>query len=115
MKLSDFGREGWFNEEVLRKIGNGMTTSFWNDKWKGERCFRLKYPRLFMISNQREAKVGEVGVITDAGREWVFSWRRRPFLWEELILSLREDSEGVSWSLMEDKWRWKLDDSGVFR
>lgn len=60
--------------------------------------------------------MGEVGVITDAGREWMFSWRRRPFVWEEeLILSLREDLEGVSWSLMEDKWRWKLDDSGVFR
>lgn len=53
MKLSDFGREGWFNEEVLCKMGNGMTTSFWNDKWKGERCFRLKHPRLFMISNQK--------------------------------------------------------------
>jgi hypothetical protein len=36
-----------------------------------------------LISNQREAMVGEVGVVGEEGREWVFNWRRRPFVWEE--------------------------------
>jgi hypothetical protein len=115
VKLGDFGEVGWFNAEVVRKVGNGMSTSFWNDKWQGDRCFRLKYPRLYMISSQREAMVGEVGVVTEDGREWNLSSRRRPFVWEEeLILSLREDLEGFTWSLNEDVWRWKLDDNGVF-
>jgi len=68
VKLGDFGAEGWFNLGVGRRVGNGMSTSFWNVKWKGDRCFRLKYPRLFKISNQREAMVGEVGVVGDEGR-----------------------------------------------
>ena len=76
VKLGDFGMQGWFNTLVMRSVGNGMTTSFWNDKWRGERCFRLKYSRLFLVSNQREAMVGEVGVGSELGRDWLFLWRR---------------------------------------
>jgi len=36
VNLGDFGEVGWFNAEVARKGGNGMLTSFWNDKWKGD-------------------------------------------------------------------------------
>jgi len=39
-------------------VGNGMSSSFWNDRWRGEKCFRLKYPRLYSVSNQKEALVG---------------------------------------------------------
>jgi hypothetical protein len=39
VKLGDFGGNDWFNMVVKRKIGNGMTTSFWNDRWKGDKCF----------------------------------------------------------------------------
>lgn len=115
VSLGDFGAEGWFNSKVLRIVGNGMNTSFWNVKWKGDRCFRLKYPRLFMLSNQRESVVGEVGVNTDVGREWLFNWRRNLFVWEEeLLVSLMEDLEGMTWSVFEDVWRWNLDELGVF-
>jgi len=97
LKVGDFGVLGWFNAKVLRSVGNGMNTSFWNDKWIGERCFRLKYPRLFLVSNQREAKVGEVGLVSAMGREWMFTWRRHLFVWEEeLLVSLMEDLEGFT-------------------
>jgi len=78
VKLGDFGARGWFNSEVICYVGNGLNTSFWNVKWKAERCFRLKYPRLFMISNQKEALVGEMGLESEEGREWIFTWRQ-PF------------------------------------
>jgi len=97
------------------KVVFGMDTSFWNVIWRGNRCFRLKYPRLFMISDQKEAKVGEVGVMTEWGRDWRFIWRRNLFVWEEeLLSSLTEDLEGMIWSSNEDLWRWNLDDNGVF-
>ena len=97
LKVGDFGVLGWFNAKVLRSVGNGMNTSFWNDKWIGERCFRLKCPRLFLVSNQREAKVGEVGLVSAMGREWMFTWRRHLFVWEEeLLVSLMEDLEGFT-------------------
>ncbi|RHN71145.1 putative reverse transcriptase zinc-binding domain-containing protein [Medicago truncatula] len=92
-----------------------MNTSFWNVKWRGKRCFRLKYPRLYSISNQREARVGEVGVVSEVGRVWLFSWRRHLFVWEEeLLVSLMEDLEGMRWYNREDEWRWNLEELGVF-
>jgi len=73
---------------------------------EGGRCFRLKYPRLFLISNEREAKVGEV---VEGSREChLFVWE------EELLMSLREDLEGMMWSNREDEWRWSLEESGAF-
>lgn len=55
-------REGanWFNLAVVRKVGNGNTTSFWKDEWLGEGTLRSKYPRLYDISNQKEACIGEM-------------------------------------------------------
>jgi hypothetical protein len=115
VKLDDFGVQNWFNSEIVKKAGNGMNTSFWNDKWRGDSCFRLRYPRLFSISNQKEAKVGEVGVRVEEGVDWRFIWRRNLFVWEEdLLLSLKEDLEEIRWSQELDVWRWKLEDSGVF-
>jgi len=63
VKLGDFGELNWFNSEVERKVGNGLTSSFWNDTWRGDRYFRIKYPRLYLISTQKEAMVGEVGLV----------------------------------------------------
>jgi len=45
----------WFNSEVARNVGNGSNTSFWNVIWRGNTSFRLKYPILYSIYNQRDA------------------------------------------------------------
>jgi len=115
VRLEDFGGQGWFNSELKRKVGNGVDTSFWMVNWCGGRSFALKYPRLFSISNQREAMVGDIGVVTEEGLVWNFSWRRRLFVWEEeLLLSLMEDLEGITMSNEDDVWRWNLEDNGIF-
>lgn len=78
------GRGGmnWFNEEVVRKVGNGSKTNFWHDIWRGGICFRDKYPRLFAMSTQKEATVAEVWV----NGEWR-GWHRAFFVWEEELLN----------------------------
>lgn len=55
-------REGsyWFNSEVVRKVGNGNKTSFWNHVWLGNETLRSSYPRLYDISNQKDMCVGEM-------------------------------------------------------
>ena len=62
VKLDDFGGLGWFNDNILRKVGNGMKMSFWKVKWWHRASFTQLYPSLFMISSQKEALVGEIGV-----------------------------------------------------
>lgn len=62
VKLGDFGVLNWFNSVVDRRVDNDLATRFWDDRWRGGKCFRLKYHRLYSISNDKEALVGEVGV-----------------------------------------------------
>ena len=115
VKLGDFGGPNWFNLGMERKVGNGLTSSFWNNVWRGDKCFRVKYPRLFSISTHTEAMVGEVGLVSDRGTVWSLNWRRHLFMWEEKVLvSFMEDLEGVRFSNEADVWKWKMEDNGVF-
>lgn len=89
--LDDGGGVNWFNTEVIRRVGNGRETSFGNAVWRGERSFRERYPRLYSLSNQKEAFVGDcwesaarevVGSLVGEGSFlfgrllfWMFLWR----------------------------------------
>jgi hypothetical protein len=115
LKVGDFGVPNWFNAEVVRKVGNGLSFSFWSDTWRGDTCFRIKYPRLYSISTQKEALVGEVGERSDLRMEWNFTWRMHLFMWEEdVLLSLLEDLEGVSLVDQRDAWWWRLEEKEEF-
>jgi hypothetical protein len=49
------------------------------------------------------------------GERWNFSWRRRPFAWEEtLIEELVEVLQTTNLTDNEDKWRWTIDPNGEF-
>jgi len=109
------GGVSWFNEEVVRKVHDGVDTSFWKVVWRGCVNFRQKYPRLFAVSNQKEAKVVDILKVTGTGNVWNLSWRRRFFVWEEDFLGdLMEDLNGHVVSGGADRWRWKLEEDGGF-
>lgn len=55
----------WFNSKVVRRVGNGMKTSFWNDIWRGVVPLRTKYPRLYAISNQKDLSISEMMEVND--------------------------------------------------
>jgi hypothetical protein len=59
-RLDNFGGQAWFTSELRRRVGNGWNTSFWNVKWCGDMSLRLKYPRLFSLSSQKKAPIGEL-------------------------------------------------------
>jgi len=114
-RLDDFGGHGWFSSELSKRVGNDLHTSFWKVRWRGETTFKIKYPRLFSISNQKEATIGDLLALNCSNLEWNFNWRRSFFVWEgQLLANLLEDLEGVVWSQEEDEWRWNLEDNGVF-
>ena len=105
----------WFNSKLSRKVGNGANTSFWDVVWRGNRAFRNKYPRLFSLSNQKEANIGDLGTFDTADGNWSFSWRRPLFVWEnDLLTELFADLEGFRGTLEEDVWWWRLEESGEF-
>lgn len=41
-------------------LGNGRSTKFWKDLWWGESTLASLYPRLFLISIQKEVKVADI-------------------------------------------------------
>lgn len=43
----------WFVENVMRKVGNGVNTSFWIDTWLGDVTFRDRFRRLFDLSENQ--------------------------------------------------------------
>lgn len=115
MNLEDGMRELWFSNRVRRKVSNGGTTSFWMDRWIGEAPLYNVFPRLFSLSNQKDAKVGEMVLVQEGGRVWNLTWRRNPFIWEgNLIANLMARLENVRFRGEEDRWEWLPDDGGVF-
>lgn len=52
---------GWFKAGLFKKVGEGKDTRFWIDPWLGSVCLKNKFPRLFSISVNQDAKVVEVG------------------------------------------------------
>lgn len=105
----------WFNSKLTREVRNGVNTSFWDVAWRGEISFWEKYPRLFSLSTQKEAMVGDVGAINSMDTNWTFLWRRPLFVWEnELLSELLEDLESFRGSIEDGIWWWRLEGNGVF-
>jgi hypothetical protein len=75
--------KNWVAGSLVRKVGNGYTTSFWNSKWVGEAPLAVVFPRLFSLSNHKDSTVSEFLVLEGNRRVWSFSWRRNLFQWEE--------------------------------
>jgi hypothetical protein len=93
----------WLEEAFDRKIGSGMLTRFWKDAWFGNGPLCLRFPRLFSLSLEKEALVGELLKVDGDRRWWNFTWRRNLFHWEfQRVSSLEELLANVSLSLELD-------------
>jgi hypothetical protein len=104
----------WFGRSVKRNLGNGASTSFWLDTWVGNSPLKDRFPRLFSISNQKEALVADLWGGSGAGR-WNFSWRRAPFAWEEPLLEeFMAAIQSIGLSDHQDYWSWVLEPNGIF-
>ncbi|GAU46768.1 hypothetical protein TSUD_92630 [Trifolium subterraneum] len=72
----------------FKRIGNGGGTSFWHDTWVGAQPLKEVFPRLFLISSQKECSVLEVGRWVSEVWEWDCKWRRNLFAWEEELADM---------------------------
>jgi hypothetical protein len=115
MNLEEGVGGNWFTNRVRRKIGNGMKTSFWKDRWLGEMYLFNLFPRLYSLSSCKEAMVREVVVFHGGGWQWNLIWRRQMFWWEaNLVDNLMALLEEVVFNGDEDRWTWIPDEDGLF-
>ncbi|KAE8659133.1 Mannose-P-dolichol utilization defect 1 protein [Hibiscus syriacus] len=105
-----------FRRNLCVRAGNGETFKFWHDVWLGSVPLKDRFPRLFALSNNKEGKVAEFRLHSDAGWVWDIQTRRNLVDWEVeqwlQIISLLNNS---SLSLVEeDCWIWLGNGEGLF-
>ncbi|XP_071688814.1 uncharacterized protein [Rutidosis leptorrhynchoides] len=48
-----------FKSSFTKSVGNGDSTSFWNEVWCGSDSFRNNFPRLFRLESNKDALISE--------------------------------------------------------
>lgn len=75
----DVGFQGgsWFNENVVRRVGNEADTYFWLDRWLGEVPFWIRFRQLFDLAKDRWVSIAYMVVLgwDEGGEDWW--WRCR--------------------------------------
>jgi hypothetical protein len=107
--------KNWLMESIRRKVGDGAKTTFWSSIWIGNEPLALVYPRLFSLSTLKEGMVSDFVVLGGDSIDWIFTWRRTLFHWEEeLVVGLKELLVEVVLKVEEDRWEWIPGEEGVF-
>jgi len=55
--------EGWFRDNVERKVGDGIDTSFWLDPWVGDAPLCVRYGRVFDLAVNKSISVADMCVL----------------------------------------------------
>ncbi|CAM8979776.1 unnamed protein product [Rhodiola kirilowii] len=105
-----------FREGVKLKLGRGNDILFWDDVWAGAKALKCQYPKLYLLTEQSQAKVGEMGCWVDGVWHWQLTFRRTLYQWEEE--QRRELIEGLCHlklkSQEDDRVVWAFTPDGRF-
>nr|GEW54665.1 RNA-directed DNA polymerase, eukaryota [Tanacetum cinerariifolium] len=97
---------------IKPKCGNGSSTSFWKDTWRGEIAFKELFPRLYMLENMKDGTVAKKLAHEDL--EWSFRRNSRSGSEMQQLDSLKDKIVGVILGNSRDRWTWSLEGSGEF-
>nr|GEV24380.1 RNA-directed DNA polymerase, eukaryota, reverse transcriptase zinc-binding domain protein [Tanacetum cinerariifolium] len=97
---------------LLKKIGNGLDTSFWEDSWKGDIAFKSLYPRIYALETCKKINVASKMAHENLG----ISLRRIFRSGDELeqFNDMTNSLVGFQLPSMIDRWFWSLSRLGVF-
>lgn len=103
----------WFQGGLKRKIGIGNKIRFWEDVWYGPNSFKDIFPRLYMVSNDKNSEIQKLGEWVGEHWVWNLSWRRSLFAWEQQMWAEFSDLVFPASPLKggDDIWEWSNDGS----
>ncbi|GKV39902.1 hypothetical protein SLEP1_g47602 [Rubroshorea leprosula] len=107
---------GWLSDGFNLKVGEGVSTNFWWDNWRGEGCLANKYPRLYSLSTGKDNKIPQMGEWLNGKWEWNLQWRRNLFSWEiQQARDLQKDIQDIRLIRGKpDLWEWAHSKDGTF-
>ncbi|GKA94315.1 RNA-directed DNA polymerase, eukaryota, reverse transcriptase zinc-binding domain protein [Tanacetum coccineum] len=97
---------------ILKKLGNGEDTLFWEDSWRGDSTFKSIYPRLYALETNKNVSIAS----KLSQPNLAASFRRAPrggledYQFSQLLLNMEE----VSCTNVKDRWLWALTGCGDF-
>ncbi|XP_071728822.1 uncharacterized protein [Rutidosis leptorrhynchoides] len=105
-----------FRGSFIKHIGNGSSTSFWDDRWLGDFKLRDKFQRLFRLARDKDAAVSERLIMQDDGLSTNWDWLRSPSgRTNSELTELMELLAGFRLKNDEpDAWRWALSSNSRF-
>lgn len=105
-----------FKENLMISIGDGSRAKFRKDPWLSDGALCDLFPRLFTLSEQKEALVAEVGSFRVGRWHWNLIFRRVFFEWEqELYSQLRTAINSLIPAVGKmDETVWCLNQNGLF-
>ncbi|XP_071695125.1 uncharacterized protein [Rutidosis leptorrhynchoides] len=104
------------SNEFVKYVGQGNDTSFWNEPWCGDSSFRILFPRLYRLEQNKHAFVTDRIKWIDGSAIFCWKWTQEP-KWRtnsELACLTTLISNFVPPGLSSDKWIWKLGNNGIF-
>ncbi|GKV05619.1 hypothetical protein SLEP1_g17606 [Rubroshorea leprosula] len=109
-------KRGWIADGFNLKVGEGVSTKFWWDNWRGEGCLANKYPRLYSLSTGKDDKFPQMGEWLNGKWEWNLQWRRNLFSWEtQQAGDLQKDIQDIRLIRGKpDLWEWAHSKDGTY-
>ena len=111
------GEDNWFKSGIRWNVGCGSKVRFWEDGWKDDGIpLMIKYPRLYLNSNQHNTYIQQMGSSVEGAWEWSLQWKRLLFETEiGMGANFLEEIQGVTINAhQQDKWVWLNDPSGIY-
>ncbi|XP_071688252.1 uncharacterized protein [Rutidosis leptorrhynchoides] len=106
-----------FTNSFVRIIGNGLSTSFWNDFWLGNFSLKSRFERLFYLDSDPNVTVA--GRLGQSGFEGVgnWDWVREPTgRAAGSLTELKVLLQGIKLDDQKnDTWGWSLSGNGFFK
>ncbi|GKE51207.1 RNA-directed DNA polymerase, eukaryota, reverse transcriptase zinc-binding domain protein, partial [Tanacetum coccineum] len=97
---------------VKKKVGNGVSTSFWDDVWLVNSPLKQVYPWLYLLEADKHSSVA--AKLSDPTLSASFGRPPRGGIEEEQLQLLVTSTSSIILPNISDRWIWNLDPSGAF-
>lgn len=107
----------FYGDHFRIKVGSGGRIMFWHDAWLNNRGLQVQFPRLYILSTEKDETLQQLSPKRSNSGVWQLSFRRQLLVWEaeelQRLMGLLVTSPMVSFDFV-DSCSWLANSSGQF-